>query len=181
MLAGVCRPDCQGTVQQKIVGVTARTLQRGGVSGIDSLCVTTFGTGYKALITDGTTRVATVTPNRGDGQVGWVLQPYTRYVSQETGLLVFITDSSRLLGASGGVDQSLDNPFRAADDGYGGYVGAEADWRSGPDCNNWTDATSAYTATGPNLGPSGIGPGAFPNNGGYSQCQYDRRFICVQQ
>src|SRR5205085_1280963 len=47
MAAGACRPDCAGTVQQKTIGVTARGLTRGGIAGLDNLCVSTFGANYR--------------------------------------------------------------------------------------------------------------------------------------
>jgi hypothetical protein len=179
MASGVCRPDCAGTVQQKTIGVTARGLTRGGIAGLDNLCVSTFGANYRAMVVDGSTRIASASPNAGNGQVGWVVGAYTRYVSAETGLLVFITDSSRLIGASGGSDQSLVNPVRASDDGYGAWTGANADWTSGLDCADWTVATSAERGLSCNTATTA--PQGFPNNGGTSSCEYDRRFYCVQQ
>jgi len=179
MAAGVCRPDCAGTVQQKSIGVTARTLQRGGIAGLDGLCQSTFGSSYRAMAVDGSTRIASASPNAGNGQVGWVLGAYTRYVSAETGNLVFITDNSRLIGASGGTDQPLVNAVRATDDGYGAWTGANADWTSGLDCADWTSASSSDQGLGCNAATTA--PAGFPNNGGVSQCQYDRRFYCVQQ
>ena len=170
-------------MQQKFIGVSpARvTPAQGGVGAIDNLCVAAFGAGYKGLVTDGVNRIATVNPNAGDGQVGWVVAPYTRYVSIHSNLLVFVSDNTRLIGASGGQDRSLENPIGTAaqDDNYGVWVGAEADWRSSFDCLNWTSNSASEYGVGP--ATQATGTGNFPNNGGVSLCSNTRRFFCIQQ
>lgn len=181
MPAGACRPDCAGPVVERLIAVTDGRLSpaQGGVAGLDARCQTERGTAFRALVVDGTTRVASTTPYSGAGQVGWVLQPYTRYVSAETQQLVFITDATRLLGAAGGVGVDLYNPIRAADDGWGAWTGARADWTSGADCADWS--SSASTDTGLSCNTTATSPAGFPNNGGVSNCAQLRRFFCVQQ
>ena len=179
MAEGVCRPDCQGFVVEKFIGVTSQRVApgQGGVSGVDVLCRTDFGTSAKGLVVDGTNRIATVSAYAGDGQVDWVLLPYTRYVSAETGLLVFITDDTRLLGGVGGSGADLYNPIRAADDGWGVWTGANADWTSGVDCDDWTDSSDNE---GPSTNATATFSGAFPNNAATGLCGFMRRFACVE-
>src|SRR5262249_50242543 len=95
MPAGVCRPDCSGTVQERLIGVTANRFspRQDGVTGADAICQATLGASYKALLVGGG-RTASISYYSGKNQMDWVLQPYTRYVSLETGALVFITDDT---------------------------------------------------------------------------------------
>ena len=181
MAAGVCRPDCAGTVQQKSIQfyTTRVTPAQGGIAGIDNLCIASFGSTYRALVVDGSTRIATVTGNAGDGQVGWVVAAYTRYTSAETSALVFITDNTRLIGASGGQDRDLLAPIHS-DDGWGSWTGANADWTSSTsDCVNWSSSLS--TDFGLSCIAASTTTGTFPNNGGVSNCAQLRHFFCVQQ
>lgn len=181
MAAGVCRPDCAGTVQQRSIAITVNrvTPNQGGVAGADAMCRTELGSTYRALVVDGSTRIASTTAYAGTGQVGWILQPYTRYVSAETGLLVFITDHTRLLGAVNGVGANLYHPIRSSDDGWGAWIGANADWTSGVDCGDWS--SSLNTVTGLACNATATTTTTFPNSGGVSDCAQLRRFFCVEQ
>ncbi|MBZ0236721.1 MAG: DUF1554 domain-containing protein [Deltaproteobacteria bacterium] len=183
MAAGVCRPDCQGTVLTKGIAIspTRVTPAQGGIAGADSICTQAFGSTYRALLVDGTNRVATVTGNAGNGQVNWPVAPYARYVSVHSQALVFVTDNTRLIGAAGGTDRNLQSPIATAaqDDGYGAWTGASSTWTSGADCNNWT--SSSDTVNGLSSPAQATSTGAFPNNGGTSNCAQLRRFFCVQQ
>ena len=91
---GNCAPDCSTTVQTKVVrlNVLASTDMDGNMGGADAPtmldvgCVDSGLPGYRAMFADGVARRASITPNAGDGQVDWVLQPWTRYVSTLGGL-----------------------------------------------------------------------------------------------
>lgn len=182
MPAGVCRPDCAGLVQQKTIQLYATRLvpAQGGVSGVDNLCISSFGSDYRAMIVDSSTRIASVSPNQGDGQVNWVVAPYTRYLSAETGALVFITDHTRLIGAAGGQDQDLYAAIHSDDDGFGVWTGANPDWTSSTsNCVNWTSSSSADTGRACNAAATTAE--TFPNNNGLSDCAQLRHFFCVQQ
>ncbi|HUQ05234.1 MAG TPA: DUF1554 domain-containing protein [Kofleriaceae bacterium] len=183
MAANVCRPDCAGTVVQKGIGIspTRVTPAQGGIAGADSICTAAFGATYRALLVDGTNRVATVTANAGNGQVNWPVTAYTRYVSVHTNLLVFVSDNTRMIGAAGGTDRNLQSGIGGAmqEDNYGAWTGAAPDWTSSDDCNNWT--SSSDTVFGRSAGTQTTSGGSFPNNNAVSNCAQLRRFFCVQQ
>ena len=98
--------------------------------------------GYRAMFSDGVDRIATDTPLVGDGQVDWVLEPWTAYVNEEGDLLA-ITDAAALLGVHGGVFANLDNAIGTVSV----YTGLNQDWtamQANENCNNWTNATNSY-------------------------------------
>jgi hypothetical protein len=145
---GACNPVCTGLVRQKYVKVSKMF---GGTPGNltgdwDPLCQTEFGITYKSLIvvpvTGSSRRIATITPYRGDGQVDWVLGPYTRYVNS-VGDLIWATDEVRLLGVRNGRAAALQNPIQPgnADWAWGGF---NDDWTASTDnCTNWTSSDGA--------------------------------------
>jgi hypothetical protein len=100
--------------------------------------------GYKALFSDGSFRVASVTANLGDGQKDWVLAPWTRYVNSAT-QLIWLTQTVRLLGVSGGVFKGLTNAIvPSSASGY--LTGMNGDWTAlaaGRNCSAWSSITSA--------------------------------------
>ena len=149
----------------------------GGVAGADALCRIEFGPGYRGLITDGVRRVATVTANQGDGQLDWVLQPYTRYVN-DSNALVWTTDSSALLGVSNGTHQALLAPI-SGDDGWGAWGGFRNNWTSNPStCSGWS--SSSASNSGASIIVSATAANMFPNNNTASPCSATRRLVCVQ-
>jgi hypothetical protein len=171
---GLCNPECSGIVTQKAIVVPNDKHQGslGGIAGADAKCPA----GYKAMIADGVNRVASVTPNLGDGQVDWVLKPFT-YYRNGANQLVFFTDGAALLGVQNNQTVPLANAITATDEGFGVWTGMLQNWTSDVDCNNWTIGTMA--SSGRSANPTGVTN--FINNGGASQCQWERRLYCVQQ
>jgi hypothetical protein len=142
---GDCAPDCSATVVQKKIVLSGPTVlpdfAKDGpgpvVDNVDAHCPT----GYKALFADGLHRVATISPNKGDGQKGWVLRPWTRYVNQ-AGAPIWTTNQSALLGVVDGRFQGLTN--RIAESGYV-ITGMNGDWtilQPEDNCANWTSVTA---------------------------------------
>jgi hypothetical protein len=141
---GACNPLCTGFYTRKRI---RRSLDNhgsdlGGIAGADAICVGDFGPGWKALLAAASRR-ATVTPFVGDGQLDWVIKPYTYYFNEE-GLLVWRTDAVALLGASGARQQEVLAPLfdTAPVDGGGNYPwsGFDIDWTTitNQTCSNWT-------------------------------------------
>ncbi len=114
----------------------------GGVAGADAHCQAEFGedgTLWKALLVGGG-RVATSTPNLGDGQSDWVVHPYTRYYNWE-GRLLWVTEEIALLGVRGGQRVEMEQAAWSHDSGsYYPWSGYANDWttRDGEHCNGWT-------------------------------------------
>ena len=109
----------------------------GGISGADSFCESDSnypGSGtYKALIVDGTNRVACTSADCAtDGEsehVDWVLTKNTPYV-KIGGAAINTTNSVGLF------DFPLTNAIGTL--GNNTYTGLESDWTTGSDCVNWT-------------------------------------------
>lgn len=114
----------------------------GGVSGADVICATNPkcppGSLCKAVVLNGTSRIASLAANMGDGQVDWVLHPNTHYYQADGVTLVSNTDSTALLQIpfSNVIDSSV----------TGAWVGSASGWVFGPNhCSNWTDNTNFFT------------------------------------
>ena len=175
---GDCVPGCTGRVQQVLRLVLSANL--GGVDSnfaaeapsfveaADALCPD----GYKAVITDGATRLASFTPRAGDGQLDWVLHPFTAYYDEipneanwpaccdddfagdpcceggvYTGQHMWTTDDVALLGVRGGEAVNLPGstsiPFSwLFQSGRPIWTGFNADWTAGETCSGWTSTSS---------------------------------------
>lgn len=162
---GKCSADCQAKILQKreirvSVGKTTGKILKNaklGVLGADEICNADFGGDgeWLAMIADGTNRVASVSPFMGDGQVGWVLAPYTAYVNVN-GQLIGVTGPRRLLGRPHEMMTALVNPIGVAPAQV--WTGLDDEWTTTVDCANWgsveanvkgvvgqaTDATNGY-------------------------------------
>lgn len=108
-----------------------------GISGADARCMSdsnkpSSGT-YKAVLSDGSARIASVAANAGDGQVGWVLYASTEY-RRPDGMTVMTTNANKIF-----VFGALTN-FVIATGTY--HTGMNADWTPGANCNLWTDNTA---------------------------------------
>ena len=132
----------------KIIYVTSMPLTAnfGGISGADAQCNTSPPTvgSYKALLVDGTTRVACTsaqcaTSGAAEG-VDWVLAPNTKYVRAD-GTTVIGTTSAAAIFAF---------PLTASigTNGYSYWTGLNADWTTSSDsCSGWTQTTSGFSAS----------------------------------
>jgi len=147
---------------------------------LDGICIGEHGDNFRALFAFGDARVASVTPNTGDGQVDWVLAADTIYVNVN-GDLVWTTDDAALLGVSDGTASSLINPI--FDESYRAIrTGMESDWTtlsSADDCDGWTISNNTGSeAYGRADGTTG---GSFlMYNTGCCGCS-GIRFYCVEQ
>jgi hypothetical protein len=107
-----------------------------GIAGADARCMSdsnkpSSGT-YKAIIGDGSTRVATITADVGDGQLGWVLYASTEY-RRPDGLTVMTTGTNKLF-----LFGALSNPI-ASSGTY--HTGFNSGWITNAHCNQWSDNT----------------------------------------
>jgi Protein of unknown function (DUF1554) len=139
---GNCNPACSGLVAEKTIKVVTSFPVPGAIQRIedaDLVCQTYAGGTYRALLVDGDVRVATKTPYKGDGQVDWVLRPYTRYLTT-LGNLIWITDDVALLGVRNGQPVALLNPILPGPIAFA-WVGFENDWTSSVDnCLGWNSS-----------------------------------------
>jgi hypothetical protein len=178
---GDCAPDCSAiVVQKKIVQNTvgvAPDFGRDGpgsvVANVDRHCPA----GYKALFADGLHRVATTTPNVGDGQKDWVLRPWTRYVT-DVGAPIWLTNNSALLGV---VDRKFQGLTNALVTEFFSITGMKADWTTlptGRNCANWTSLTADLEIAWSNRKDTNFLQGAdlvlYP-------CGSTYRVVCVEQ
>lgn len=150
------------------------------VAGADALCNADAGGPaapvFRAMIVDGLTRVASVTPDAGDGQVSWVLQPNMRYFRTNAGgafiTEVFTTNANALplfpWTAGGGVAANV-------------WTGLNADWTSATaltqNCFFWTDGSGSWN------GAIGVGNATISTaiRTGVSLCSNTLRLYCVEQ
>ena len=155
----------------------------GAVAHVDLRCENAGLEGYKALFADGTNRRASVSPHAGDGQIDWVLTPWTRYV-RDDGELVWTTDEIALLGVRDGKPQPVLVPI-ASQVVQRAATGLRGNWVTelNADCNNWTSNSSGasqYMGDPEELSSelflAGITPEISPGN-----CASSVPVYCVEQ
>lgn len=186
---GSCAPDCSKVVDAKTITLSYNFSTNGDMGGgaaidhVDSRCEAAGLAGYKAMFADGTNRRASVSPYVGDGQVDWVLTPWTRYL-RDDGELVWITDASALLGVRDGAPEPLLTPI-ASQLATSAYTGLQPTWLAelNSDCFNWTTNSSgaSHFAGEPDEVAidrvlAGITPAISPGN-----CASSTVVYCVQQ
>ena len=168
-----------GTPVGKIIYLTSmpKKANFGGVNGADAQCnlsPPTAGT-YKALLVDGTTRVACTTAQCATGGategVDWVLAPNTKYVRAD-GTTVIGTSSSSAIFAFP-LDASIGTI------GYSYWTGLNADWTTSTDtCSGWTQTSDVFASEGSantsdNAAIAGVNEGCAMLAGAF--------FACVEQ
>lgn len=125
----------------------------GGTSGVlaaDNGCnanipISLQGTGvYKAFLVDNDfpnpNRRASQTPNIGDNQIDWVLQPDTEYLRSDGVTTIGTTNSKSLFTFP------LDAAVSTSASQY--YTGIDTDWTVGLDCGFWTNGVGGNVDTG---------------------------------
>ncbi|PJZ46557.1 DUF1554 domain-containing protein [Leptospira brenneri] len=146
----------------------------GGISGADATCSSDpncpLGSQCKAmLVTDSGIRRATVTGNLGDGQVDWVLKPFTSY---------YRSDNITLIGSTNAVSLLI-FPLQAGIDSASvtTWTGMGSSWDSQPDhCSNWGNSISGNGVVGDSISTSAS---VLSNlNVG---CTSDLKFYCAEQ
>lgn len=150
---GDCAPDCSKKVEVKRIFVFKGTPYKGDLATlaqnagktvlefVDGLCDQTV-TGARALFAYKDERVASVGPYVGDGQVDWVLQPWTIYVNDKDEV-VWATKEVALLGVVNGGPADLLHPIDASET-YPVRTGLDQAWRNAEEnCVDWTSASGA--------------------------------------
>ncbi len=152
---------------------------RSGISGMDSFCSSDANkpsgdATWKALVVDGTNRIACTTANCSGGtseHTDWVLKPSKEY-RRTDGTTVIATTT-----ANGIFSFPFTNQIKNTEGIALNWTGLLTNWTTGVDCENWTDDTLSE------LGREG----AYGNDGsevisdGEAQCNSLRRIICVEQ
>ncbi len=211
---GDCIPGCVGRVEQVLrmrlsspfTGVDSGFAAEAAsfTEAADALCPE----GFKAVITDGSTRIATVTPLVGDGQVDWVLEPFTAYYDEVedtsrwptccsegfagepccedgvyTGQLVGTTDDVTLLGVRRGEPVALPGPggipyYRFDRSGRAVWTGFNTDWTAGDTCSGWTSTDAEQAGIIGNSGRQTSGLWSVIPNDCGSR---SRQILCAEQ
>lgn len=150
--------DDDGAPTGKIIfiSLTNRNGAYGGFNGADVVCNSDAATlalpgTYKALLSNGSTRVACTTAYCSGGtseNVDWVLQPNTTYLQQDAATVIGTTNAGGVFPSSTSV------PFGPGSAQV--LTGFATDWTfGGSSCSNFTNTTGAVTygdesATGTN-------------------------------
>jgi hypothetical protein len=118
----------------------------GGIAGADSKCASDLfkpsgGGTYKALLVDGTNRIASLSANAGNGQVNWVLHPDTAYRSIIAGgIYVGTTNTNALFSFP--LESSI-GPFGGSASRYV-WTGLTSGWQTSSNaCTGWTSNNSS--------------------------------------
>ncbi|MBC8067012.1 MAG: DUF1554 domain-containing protein [Deltaproteobacteria bacterium] len=178
---GDCAPDCSVVVQQKLIRLSQNSVAGDFAPGMnpvevgDSFCPD----GYLAFFADGINRVASVAPRMGNGQVDWVLQPWTEYVNPD-GDRMWTTTELLLLGvADDNTWVGLENALTPTTDS--GYSGMWGDYTtSSLTCSNWSSTAGANKSFGQvhQTTELFVGP---PSGGTGGLCSVAGEFTCVEQ
>lgn len=183
---GDCATDCSAVVLRKqIVLSDDRT---NGRFGDGSLSVVNFADahcqdGHKAMFVYGDERVATIEPHDGDGQVDWVLEPWTEYVNAD-GERIWTTQSIALLGVDeNGNWAGLDHPI--ADAGTDAWTGMRDDYTAHDiTCSDWTEDDPFGSLV---EGSNGLASATDQNvvgtdrDFGRGYCFFEHSFFCAEQ
>jgi hypothetical protein len=175
LAAGACNPACSGTIQQKSIKIYNTFGPHNGnlTNDWDPFCNTQFGLDYKALLVDGVTRVASKSPYAGDGQVDWVLKPYTRYVNA-AGSLIWTTDNVALIGVRNGKPAATSGTFGGGGSDFA-WAGFETDWTTSTlTCGRWNVSSGGGGTT---IGLGFIGAVVT----GVSDCANPNFVLCIEQ
>lgn len=143
-----------------------------GAAGADTLCSIDSnypGSGtFKAMLTQGTVRRASVSANAGDSQVDWVLKPNYEYIT--TGGNPLFNSNANSLFVFGTLTNVL---------GSGNvWTGLNANWTNAAQhCSNWTSSSNGVSG---NTGDSSALNSSF-NSFGTDTCDTLKHLYCVEQ
>lgn len=176
-------PPCSTTGPCKMFIATNADITN-GISGLDSTCANDSnkpsGGTYKALVVDGTNRIACTTANCSGGtseHTGWVLKPNKEYRRKDGTTVIGTTNSNGVFTfpVTDGVDEPDGATFSIT------ATGLESDWTSSSDdCTNWSTtagnlAIGTFSDSDSNMIRTGGGAGTA---GCTSNIQ---NLICVEQ
>jgi hypothetical protein len=131
----------------------------GGVSGADVLCENDAnnpanGSSYKALISDGVSRVACTSNNCSGGiaeNVDWVLSPSTEYRRLDNTTIIVNTNASAIFDldySSSNLENTIDPSPSSAIVWSGLQFGGTFNWTNiDIDCSGWTSNSSGDFGT----------------------------------
>lgn len=146
--------------------------QVNSIASADNICQTDArypGSGtYRAMIVQAGVRVASVSPDSGDGQVGWVFQANRRYVRLSDQQTIQIANSVGLLPFP------LQNPIHPTTF-LPQWTGMNTSWQTSANCSNWTSNVGSATAGDLRLTTSAM---LFSANG---TCGGGGLLVCVEQ
>ena len=180
-----CNPECSGLIGVKSLRVAPLTAPTfGGVAGADDICHSTFGPDYKAVVANGTTRVASTSGLTGQGQTDWALKKFTLYRNGNN-QDVFVTDGTGLLGVRNQARIPLANSIYgySAEEAYhlAAWSATDESWNYTPDnnCSSFTTTDGARYSGWISLADTDAVH--FPNGGGVMPCDYQGHIICAEQ
>jgi hypothetical protein len=138
------------TIKYIYVTNSVYTGKLGGISGADAKCRADSnypGTGtYKALLADGTFRVASLNANAGDGQVDWVLLSNNDYYRLDDKKFIFTANSKDLFSfGSLTFDNSFNSGFPDDNNIYWSGINASGGWITASDCTKWESTSGSGT------------------------------------
>ncbi|GIX41510.1 MAG: hypothetical protein KatS3mg129_1243 [Leptospiraceae bacterium] len=127
----------------------------GGITGADNICNNDPNKPntslYKALLVDGTNRVACISPNCSTNgiseHIDWVLKPNTTYIRANGSTFIFTTNSDGIFIFGTANNSISDGPPSTI---YFIWTGLNQDWTiytfssTERDCNDWNSNSSAY-------------------------------------
>lgn len=182
MTEGDCAPDCSAVVQRKLIRLSQNSTSADFSPGpndvvvADSFCPN----GFLAFFTDGVNRVASVAPLMGNGQVDWVLQPWTEYVNPN-GDPMWTTTELRLLGVSDDHQWvGLDNPLLDSVDF--GYTGMRGDYTTATaNCGGWSMTNALTESSFSQAHQTNQRFVGIPDDMTGGLCSLQHEFICVEQ
>lgn len=126
---------------------------------------------YKAMLVDGSQRVASVTANTGDGQSDWVFQPFATYTQASSGVTI----------GTAGANGLLPFPLNAAFSLSPGvaWTGMNASWvATSNDCQDWQSSMGSEFGERGATNVTGI---AVLQDTPASMCNNTFKLYCVEQ
>jgi hypothetical protein len=174
-------PPCSNGGKRIFVTAATHNGNLGGVAGADARCMSDSnkpgGTStYKALIVDGSSRVACTTGYCSGGaseHVDWVLSASRSYYRTDCTTLITTTTASGLL--SFGLTNTIHPSSLSA------WTGTSINWVAGNTCGSWTSSAAGSNGE---LGVSNYSNFGALNPGGITSpdsCDNTFRLYCVEQ
>lgn len=184
---GACAPDCSRVIEERII-IGGEFLPDDGNLGGNPVGVAdgSCPVGYGAMFVVPGVRHASVTPLAGDGQLDWVLHPYTAYVNDDD-VLMWITDDVALLGVRNGVAMPLLAPPTDFDFDQRVVSGLSANWTNAltNNCNGWSSSGGITNYGDPLSTTQYMYTGTISCDGWYApgdQIVYNLTYVyCVEQ
>lgn len=165
--------------------ITSAGGQATGIASADALCMADANkpadsSTYKAMLVDGTNRVACTTSLCSAGtseHIDWVLQPNAEYYRSDGTTLILKTNANGIFDFGANGDNLLSNSIGTTNSTY--WTGLMTDWTGDPNnrCLGWV-----LGEMGPTLGAYGMGDQTDSSSiYGSDFCDAVRRLVCVEQ